>query len=214
MIATMLLLVLSMQSGQDISLFDGRTLAGWTLENTSKEKVSVKNGAIRFEQGFGWLRSNREFKDFILKLEVRFLNNAANSGVFIRTAPTSDRTPAANGTTRGWPDDAYAVQAREIGNDSPTTVSPLAGKIMTFSGKSSPAKGIRFDAEAVRRAFKPMGEWQTYEIQCVGPRVTVKVNGVLISEDKIGRLSGHIGLQGEVGVVEYRNIFVKEIMSQ
>lgn len=213
MIATMLLLVLSMQHAEDISLFDGKTLAGWVLENTSNEKIVVKDGVIRIEQGSGWLRSNREFKDFILKLEFRFLNDEANSGVFIRTAPTSDRNPAANGIVRGWPDDGYAVQTREIAKDVPTTKSPLTGKVMT-QGRATPAKEVSFDPEALRSAFKPTGSWQTYEIQCIGPRVVVRVNGVLISEAEVGQLSGHIGLQGETGIVEFRNISAREIIAQ
>lgn len=159
MIATMFLLVLAMQTGGEISLFDGKTLNGWALENTTAEKIVVKGGVIRIEQGSGWLRSNREFKDFVLSLEFRFLNDEANSGVFIRTAATSDGNPAANGIVRGWPDDGYAVQTREIAKDLPTTKSPLTGRVMT-QGKASAAKEVSFNADALRASFKPTGTWQ------------------------------------------------------
>lgn len=97
----MILLLLAMQVSSAISLFDGKTLNGWVLENTTAEKIVVKDGVIRVEQGSGWLRSNREFKDFVLTLEFRFLNVEANSGVYIRTAPTSNPNPGANGIVSG-----------------------------------------------------------------------------------------------------------------
>lgn len=213
MIATMFLLVLAMQIGGEILLFDGKTLNGWAFENTTAEKIVVKDGVIRIEQGSGWLRSNREFKDFVLTLEFRFLNAEANSGVYIRTAPTSSPNPAANGIVFGWPDNGYAVQTREIANDVATTKSPLTGRLMT-QGKASAAKEVSFNAEALRSSFKPTGTWQTYEIQAIGPRVTVRVNGLLVAEAEVGRLSGHIGLQGETPVVEFRNISVREIIAR
>jgi hypothetical protein len=206
------MLLLSMQLGVGVSLFDGKTLNGWALENTTTEKIVVRDGVMRIEQGSGWLRSNREFKDFVLTLDFRFLNDEANSGVFIRTAPTSDRNPAPNGIVRGWPDDGYAVQTREIAKDVPTTKSPLTGRVMTY-GKAPAAKEVSFNAEALRTSFKPTGAWQTYEIQAIGPRVTVRVNGVLVTEAEVGRVSGHIGLQGETAVVEYRNISVREFIA-
>ena len=213
MIGTMLMLALSMQLGVGISLFDGKTLSGWVLDNTTADKIVVKDGVIRIERGSGWLRSNREFKDFVLTLEFRFLNDEANSGVYIRTAPTSNPNPGATGIVFGWPDDGYAIQTREIAKDVPTTKSPLTGRVMT-QGKALAAKEVSFNADALRTNFKPTGTWQTYEIQAIGPRVTVRLNGVLVTEAEVGRLSGHIGLQGEAPVVEYRNIIVREIVAR
>lgn len=146
MMMTMLLLVLSMQVGQDISLFDGNTLTGWVLENTTSDKIVVKDGVIRIEQGSG-------------------------------------------------------------------TKPPLTGRVMT-QGRATAAKELSCDPEVLRRVLKPTGAWQTYEIQCIGPRVAVRVNGVLISEVEVARLSGHIGLQGETGIVEFRNISVREIAAR
>ena len=213
MIGTMLILALSMQLGVGISLFDGKTLNGWVLENTTADKIVVKDGVIRIEQGSGWLRSNREFKDFVLTLEFRFVNDEANSGVYIRTAPSSNPNPGATGIIFGWPDDGYAIQTREIAKDVPTTKSPLTGRVMT-QGKALAAKETTFNAEALRSSFKPTGIWQTYEIQAIGPKVTVRLNNVLVTEAEVGRLSGHIGLQGETPVVEYRNIVVREIVAR
>ncbi len=69
-------------------------------------------------------------------------------------------------------------------------------------------------------AARPAGEWQIYEIQLVGRRVTVILNGTeIISNQEIpgitgGALDSHEGspgplmLQGDHGPIEYRNIFI------
>lgn len=69
-------------------------------------------------------------------------------------------------------------------------------------------------------AARPAGEWQIYEIQLVGRRVTVILNGTeIISNREIpgitgGALDSHEGspgplmLQGDHGPIEYRNIFI------
>ena len=69
-------------------------------------------------------------------------------------------------------------------------------------------------------AARPAGEWQIYEIQLVGRRVTVILNGTeIISNREIpgitgGALDSHEGspgplmLQGDHGPIEYRNVFI------
>ena len=63
---------------------------------------------------------------------------------------------------------------------------------------------------------KPLGEWNHYEITAMGPEITVKLNGVQVSQlsGAHGRpLKGHIGLQNHhVGSrVQFRNLFVQKI---
>jgi hypothetical protein len=67
-------------------------------------------------------------------------------------------------------------------------------------------------------AAKPAGEWQEFDITLIGRRVTVVANGKTIINDQIipgitgGALDskegepGPIFIQGDHGVVEYRNI--------
>ena len=69
---------------------------------------------------------------------------------------------------------------------------------------------------------KQAGEWQTYDITLIGRRVSVVANGKKIITDQIipgitgGALDskegnpGPIMLQGDHGVIEYRNITIQE----
>src|SRR4051794_8349177 len=65
------------------SLFNGKDLDGWHVMNDGQ--FSVKEGVIFLNKGSGWLRFDKEYKDFELRLDLRFLNKGADSGIFIRS---------------------------------------------------------------------------------------------------------------------------------
>jgi hypothetical protein len=66
------------------SLFDGRTLQGWTIENDCA--VGVEEGLIVLQSGNGWLRSDHIYKDFLLHVEWKALQKSEyDAGVYIRT---------------------------------------------------------------------------------------------------------------------------------
>ncbi len=67
-----------------VSLFDGKTLDGWHLMNGAK--FVVEDGVIKHNDGHGWLRSDKEYADFILRLELRFMKPKQDGGVFLRPA--------------------------------------------------------------------------------------------------------------------------------
>lgn len=74
--------------GKPISLFNGRDLTGWRLVKPDSDNGwNVKDGVLmnRVVKGkhFGNLRTEAEFEDFNLKLEVRTMEGS-NSGVYLR----------------------------------------------------------------------------------------------------------------------------------
>jgi hypothetical protein len=69
-------------------LFDGESTWGWTAEGGSKWKAAdgllVGDGSAA-----GWLRTNTQFGDYILKLEFQTASDG-NSGVFLRSRKGAD----------------------------------------------------------------------------------------------------------------------------
>jgi hypothetical protein len=60
----------------------------------------------------------------------------------------------------------------------------------------------------------PPGEWNEWEVTCVGPRVTLKVNGKLAwSIDNFKPKRGPLGLQAEGQHIDFRKLRLKEIKS-
>ena len=179
-----------------IQLFNGQDLDGWEIVNNGQ--FSVEGGVLKIDRGTGWLRSSETFGDFVLTMEFRFLEEEANSGIFVRTGPTSSNDD------RGYPDNGYQIQCMDI----ITGDTPL-GQMIPYG---APPFEHEFDIEALNEAYKPTGEWQTYEITAEGENLSVRLNGVLITTaTSIKNLTGHIGIQGEGGLLEFRKIEVEEI---
>ena len=96
-------------------------------------------------------------------MEFRFLEEEANSGIFVRTGPTS------NDDERGWPNNGYQIQCMDI----ITGDTPLGNMIPS----GAPPFDHEFDIEALQEAYNPTGEWQTYEITAEGENLSVRLNG-------------------------------------
>ncbi len=176
-----------------VSLFNGKDLDGWKIHGT--ELWFVKDGNLVCESGpdkeYGYLATDKKFKDFELKLE--FLQDAnGNSGVFFRSS--LDGTKIA-----GW-----QVEVAPPGHDT--------GGIYESYGRGWLVK-IPEDKEDILK----MGEWNQLRIKVVGANVQTFLNGekmVDFSDEKIGEATGVVALQIHSGggiKVSWRNIQIKEL---
>src|ERR1700730_11302412 len=70
------------------SLFDGKTLTGWT-ERAGAAIYTVENGAIVGAgvagSGNSFLVTEKEFGDFVLEMDVRIDDTSSNSGIQLRS---------------------------------------------------------------------------------------------------------------------------------
>ncbi len=174
-----------------VSLFDGKSLEGWTPQHS--DRFSVRDGVIFDDGGTGWLRSAEVYKDFELHAEYRALVKGADSGLLFRAgAESTPKEPH-------WP--ARGFQLQVIDDES---------HLMIF-GHGTPAKFDR-KLEALKAAMKGPGEWQTIVLKVVGTRAEATLNGTPITtSDAIGLSEGHLGLQGENGQFEWRNLKIREL---
>jgi hypothetical protein len=92
-LSSMLCLLLTAEpSGYSRPLFDGQTLQGWTVENGAE--VDVVDGCLRLKAGNGWLRSDAQYGDFVLRLQWQALQqNGYDAGIYIRAAATGAPFP-------------------------------------------------------------------------------------------------------------------------
>jgi hypothetical protein len=190
------------------SLFNGRDLAGWVKRGGAAE-YRVEDGCIVGKcvpdtPHNTFLCTEREFGNFILRLEYRFIE-PGNSGIQFRSAarPEGDRqrvygyqcelTPDGGSTGRIYDEGRRGHQHGIIWLDAHTPEPRLA---------------------SARAGCKP-GEWNDVEIQCVGPSLKTWINGRLVADmfDSFS-MTGFIGLQihsGKSGSVAWRNIRVKDL---
>ena len=164
-------------------LFDGETSFGWTPRGDAK--WDVKEGTLCYQAGSGpgYLSTTGEFADFQLHAEF-WIDDQANSGVFLRCPPTGEITP--------W--NAYEVNIYDAHDKWP---SGSINEIAAASAKQA-----------------TVGRWNTYDLTAEGEHLVVKLNGqttVDVRDQKNRR--GTIALQNLKGdgAVRFRNLKLKPL---
>jgi choline dehydrogenase-like flavoprotein len=144
------------------------------------------------------------FGDFILKVEWRASSPTDNSGVFIRFPALGSGDPA-----NDWKlavDHGYEIQIDDTG------YNPDTG--MTGDPKHQTGAVYSFAASSTLASL-PIGRWNTFEIGVAGNRITVTLNGQLVTDytgDGSRPSQGHIGLQNHDpgSRVQFRNVRIKK----
>lgn len=191
-------------------LFDGKSLNNWSVDGGQYSKnFSVRNGLLRIEGEGGWLRSNREYSDFTLRMGFRYLTEDPGtgrigvSGVFLRT-------PAKSTYQSGWPDNSLEVQLanRQGGRPAIPGDARWGGAVLRHGNPGGPTS---FDTRTALRSYGKTGEWQTLEIQAIGDAIHVTLNGNYLGVASAGgNAKGYIGLQAETGGIEFRSVEINE----
>jgi hypothetical protein len=174
-------------------LFNGVNLDGWKIHGN--EKWYAEDGLLICEsgpvKGYGYLSTEEEFKDFILRLE--FLQESdGNSGVFFRS--TLDGTEI-----KGW-----QVEVAPKGKDT--------GGIYESGGR-----GWLVQIPEEKENILNEGAWNEMVIKVVGNRVMTWLNNEMmadLTDDQIGNGEGVIALQihDEEDIhVKWKNIFMGEL---
>lgn len=131
-------------------LFNGRDHAGWKCNNGEAIQTPVEEGALLpFKSGGYIIIHEKQFGDYVFKCDVKWEVEHCNSGIFFRVEDPEN--PVHTG---------FEVQV--MGGDK--------------TGKHE--FGAIYDLVAsTENAGNKTGEWNTVEITCRGPKISVKVNG-------------------------------------
>jgi len=164
--------------GELVTLFDGKSLAGW--KPLGDAIYEVDEGSILGRIGGGgqsFLASERTFSDFILELEVK-TEEPGNSGLQIRSRET----------------DSGRLVGYQIEID-PSERSWSGG--LFYEGE---AWMQNLERNPHGRAAYRHGEWNRFRVECVGPTIKAWVNGVPTTTFANARdAEGVIGLQVHSG---------------
>ncbi len=178
-------------------------LAGWQMAGNGGF-IEIGGGIIESAGGIGLLWFTKDqFDDFILRVDFRLSSPTDNSGVFIRfpalakSDPANDWKPA---VTEG-----YEIQIDNTGFNPGTKTfdDPLhkTGAIYTLAPSNAVMPAI--------------GLWNTYEIEAIGQKITVRLNGQQVSRLKNANRSakGYVGLQNHhVGSkVQFKRLRIKKL---
>lgn len=183
-----------------LALIPGDSMAGWQLQNTETGFFTVQDGILQVTGDRGWAQTDRQFGDFTLTGEFRFLEADADSGIFLRVEPGTD-------FIRGWPGDAYQVQIREISENTSDNPLPL----LNLYRHRVPDGDTVYQRDRVFTLYSGVGEWHSFEIIARGDTLQASLNGeVVLSAEGLVNAVGHIGIQSEKGTIEYRYLTIHD----
>lgn len=191
-----------------VSLFDGKTLAGWEQHSGTAE-YRVENEAIVGKTvpntGNSFLCSAKKYGDFILELEFK-VDPTMNSGIQFRSNfYDKDTEIEVAGKKKKIPADRVHGYQFEI---DPST------RAFTGGVYDESRRGWLFDLkenEAARKAFK-QGDWNKARIECKGDSIKTFINGVPAADFKDDMTKeGVIALQVH-GVGKKTEAIGKEVM--
>lgn len=183
--------------GASLALFNGADLSGW--HEMGPEDWHAENQILWTEGKGGWLRSDKRYADFVLRLDYRVAHGAAG-GILLRSAEQGD--PVFSGLEIALKDDA----------GQPTDLHS-SGAIY---GAVIPLYGVG----------KETGEWNQVEISCIGRHLTVYLNGnrihkidfddpafVFAEKRPLSRVpdQGYIGLESHSNRIDFRNLRIQVI---
>ncbi len=136
-------------------LFNGKDLTGWRCNNGKPIATKIEEGSLVPYQSGGYLIIHEDrFDDFIFKCDVRWEDPRCNSGIFFRV--DNPRDPVNT-----------SFEAQVMAGDG--TGKHDMGAIYDLVGPSQPAS-------------RGTGQWNTFEIKCQGPEISVTLNGKLVSQ--------------------------------
>jgi hypothetical protein len=188
-----------------VPLFNGKDLAGWRSYAGKAEVWKAEDGLLVCSgEGGGWLGTERDYADFVLRLEYRLLPGG-NSGVYLRA-------PEKGHISR------VGMEIQILDDDHPR-----------YKGLDyyQYAGSLYHVVPPKRRAGKPAGQWNALEIRCEGRHLVVVLNGVKVVDEDLDRLredkevakehpglartTGRLGLQNHSERVEFRRLRIKEL---
>jgi hypothetical protein len=186
-----------------VPLFNGKNLDGWKdrqVRSGQEGRWSIEDGILKAKPGSGWLGTERQFADFILRVEWKISENG-NSGVFIRVPDTDFKSSPSEA--------GFEIQILDDnGSQYKGKLKPYqySGGLYHFQGISKPV-------------FKGAGEWNSYELTVRGNRIHLNYNGEDVLDVDVSQNAdmmkrpkkGFIGLQNHNSEVEFRKVEIKEL---
>ena len=216
-----------------VSLFNGQDLSNWTIPEGDNDKWKVVDGVIDYNadseaKGDRNLWSDKEYKDFILKIDWRIKET---SGLYPIPIVLEDGSYLMDGQGNKLPiQKPNADSGIYLRGASKAQLNiwcwPIgSGEVYGYRNNQQDPK-IRAGVTPQINADNPVGEWNQFEIIMIGDRVTVILNNQMVLENaqlpdipEAGRLAlqHHGGVKADgsykpaSSLVQFRNIWIKEL---
>ena len=183
-------------------LFDGKSFEGWSRYLRGKGNVdetwTVKADGVLACTGrpAGYIRTEKAYRNYKFHVEYRWAGRTGNNGILVHMV----------GDDRVWP---KSLECQGMFRNQGDFFEIGGVKFNEHASGGHRAGGRRVIKYGEHNEKKP-GEWNVYEVWCVGGTVRPYVNGKLMNEATDCSLTaGKICLQSEGAPIEFRNIYIE-----
>jgi len=205
-------------NSEPVSLFNGQDLEGWHVDVPALEEKTGEKSPFVVRDGLlvslgnpnGHLITDAVYKNYHLEVQYRFAGKPGNCGVLVHAS-----TPRA--LYEMFPKSVEVQMMHENAGDFWCIVEDITVPDMTTRRGPKEEWGItkgkaRRILNLTEGSEKPVGEWNTMIIECVGDSIKVWVNGDLVNHGTGCTASkGQIALQAEGSEVEFRKLMLTSI---
>jgi hypothetical protein len=200
------------------SLFNGKDLSGWHSDVPDLDKnpalknpFIVRNGLlVSLGTPGGHLITDAIYQNYRLEVQYRFAGKPGNCGVLVHAS-----TPRALYSM--FPKSIEVQMEHQNAGDFWCIVEDISVPDMEKRRGPKAEWGItegkqRRIVNLTDGSEKPLGEWNTMVVECLGSAVKVWVNGTLVNYGTNATASkGQIAVQAEGSEVEFRKVEVTPI---
>ena len=184
-------------SQKSVAFFSIADSANWVymLNNSTLQPSQVfkmGKGLLKISPAVGYIRTKKEYSNYQLALQWRWIDKLGNSGVLLHIQPKDTIWPV-----------CYQVQQR----------ADYAGDIICMNGLKAKecSDTVKF---TIKKQFqsneKPLGKWNTMEIQSIDGKISVYINKLLQNTfTAMNVKTGFIGFQAEGVAMEFRHLKIK-----
>jgi hypothetical protein len=219
-----LLVALAPAAGADskddgfVPLFNGKDLTGWVQVNCHPGTFYVKdNEIITTGKPFGFLRTDRQYENFVAEFDWMHIpyqpGTVGNSGFFV----WGDPVPAVGTVyTRGI--EVQVLVNLTYKNKKGEITATSQGDLFSIWGATCVPDRPHPDGWArclpSEDHCKGEGEWNHYRVEANDGRITLAVNGHVVSGvSKCNPRKGYLALESEGSECHFRNLKIKELPS-
>jgi len=216
--ATAVLCCATLQQRQSMSLFNGKDLSGWHVDVPAMDNAPNVNSPFIVRDGKlvslgtpnGHLISDAVHQNYRLEVEYRFAGEPGNCGVLVHAS-----TPRA--LYKMFPKSIEVQMFHENAGDFWCIVEDIS--VPDMEARRGPKETWGVTEGKARRILnltdgseKPVGEWNTMIIECLGDSIKVWVNGDLVNHGfECTADRGQIAVQAEGSEVEFRKLLLTPI---
>jgi hypothetical protein len=217
------------------ALFNGKDFTGWKVPAGDNGHWKVQDGVIDYDakseaKGEKSLWSEKSFKDFILRIDWRLKLEPAYKNRVPVILPDGSHLKADGKEVRVEIDDVDSgiyLRGSSKGQVNIWMWPIGSGEVYGYRTDGKQPPEVRAGVTPRKRADRPRGEWNTFEITLKGDRLWVKLNGEeVIANAQLPGLpaEGPLALQhhgswnaktnswnGPPSLIQFRNIYIKEL---